>query len=347
MTGYCSSEIWGSMSTNHGVTWSTPEPISGSNSNLCRFGDFFTGNASDVDKCNFDQGSDPVVVPNGDLEVVFNNGNTPSTENQQLGVHCHPTGSSPAGTAHLNCAPPTLVGRDVATGEPQCDFGRGPEECIPGAYIRTNDFPRITQDNTQNNHLYAVWQDYRNGEFDIQLSTSLDGGLTWTYSGTVNPDRGLDHYFPATDQSPQADDRNGVSYYRTARIPNENTTPPGGFTSCNPLQGGDPTACNAGVGLGNSDYVLAGGRDGQTPYDFKVVSPVFPPPDGAQTGFNGDYSGLTINKGSDAHPIWSDTRNTNPYPENGVVHDEDIFTDNVGLPNGTARCCFVGQVGKR
>ena len=27
--------------------------------------------------------------------------------------------------------------------------------------------------NTQNNHLYAVWQDYRNGEFDIQLSVSL------------------------------------------------------------------------------------------------------------------------------------------------------------------------------
>ncbi|MDQ1649779.1 MAG: hypothetical protein QOG60_1836, partial [Frankiaceae bacterium] len=34
--------------------------------------------------------------------------------------------------------------------------------------------------------------------------------------------------------------------------------------------------------------------------------------------------------------IWSDTRNVNPDPENGVVHDEDVFTDNVGLPNGNA-----------
>jgi hypothetical protein len=83
--------------------------------------------------------------------------------------------------------------------------------------------------------------------------------------------------------------------------------------------------------------VLAGGTAEHTPYDFKVLSPVFAPPDGNQAGFNGDYSGLTINKGTDAHPIWSDTRNVNPDPENGVVHDEDVFTDNVGLPNGNAR----------
>jgi len=81
-----------------------------------------------------------------------------------------------------------------------------------------------------------------------------------------------------------------------------------------------------------------------TPFDFKVVSPVFPPPNGIQSGFNGDYSGLTINKGADAHPIWSDTRNVNPYPQNGVVNDEDIFTDNVGLPNENA-LLDVGQIG--
>ena len=55
---------------------------------------------------------------------------------------------------------------------------------------------------------------------------------------------------------------------------------------------------------------------------------MFPPPNGIQTGFNGDYSGLTINKGAEAHPIWSDTRNVDPYvPANGVINDEDVFTD--------------------
>jgi hypothetical protein len=336
---YQQSPIFGTMSTDHGITWSTPEDISGASDALCFFGNFFNP-ALPANKCDFDQGADPTVLPNGDLEVIFNNGNTPPgvPNGQQLGVHCHPTGSSTAGTAHLNCAEPSKVGDDILVGEPLCDFGRGPEECIPGAYIRTNDFPRINL-NTQNNHLYATWQDYRNGEFDIQMSQSLDGGLTWHEVGTVNPDHGLDHYMPASEKALTANgnsDRVGDSYYRTERVPNENTIPEGGFAPGMP-----------GVRTGNSDYVLAGGTDGQTPYDFKVVSPMFPPPDGIQAGFNGDYSGMTINKGTDAHPIWSDTRNVDPYaPTNGVVHDEDVFTDNVGLPNGHPREGREGEIGR-
>jgi hypothetical protein len=331
---FCSSPIFGTMSTDGGQSWSTPEEISGNAPGLCFVGNFFDPSRSPSD-CDFDQGSYSVALPNGDLQVIFNNGNTaPNNPNgQQLGVHCHPTGSSTAGTAHLNCMTPVKVGDDVVTGEPACDFGRGPEECIPGAFIRTNDFPRITKDNTQNNHVYAVWQDYRNGEFDIQISQSTDGGLTWHEGGTVNPDTGLDHYFAATDQSPQHGDRNGVSYYRTGRVRGEAA---GGVFAL-----GDP-----GVGEEGSDYVLAGGTGNSTPYDFRVLSPVFPPPDGIQTGFNGDYSGLTINRANQAHPIWSDTRNVNPFPLNGVTHDEDIFTDTVGLPNGHGHSGH-GHIGHR
>ena len=94
------------------------------------------------------------------------------------------------------------------------------------------------------------------------------------------------------------------------------------------------------------DYVLAGGQL-ETPFDFKVLSPPFGPPDGIQAGFNGDYSGLVITKGDEAHPIWSDTRNVDPYaPQNGLVHDEDVFTDNSGLPNGKGKP-GTGQIGKK
>ena len=353
-SGYCESPIFGSMSTDHALHWSQPREISGTAPGTCFVSNLFINGTFTGSDCNFDQGSYSVVNPDGSLEVIFNNGNTAlgNPNSQQLGVHCMPTGDSATGTANLNCGTPVKVGNDMSFGEPTCNFGRGPEECIPGAFIRTNDFPRITKDNTQDGHLYAVWQDYRNGEFDVQLSQSLDGGLTWQEAGTVNPDRGLDHYFPATDQTPGGNDRNGVSYFRTERVPNENAGASGGFKSCNPAQGGNPSACNAGTGLGNSDYVLAGGRGDDTPYVFRVVSPVFAPPDGGQSGFNGDYSGLTINRGEEAHPIWSDTRNIVPAainaqpPGQGVVHDEDIFTDTVGLPNGRGSDNQPGRIGE-
>ncbi len=360
-SGQCESPIFGSMSTNHGLTWSTPEEISGV-SPLCVTGTQIDPLAS-ANACNQDQGSDPIVRPDGSLVVVFNNTNgTHTNPGQQLAVVCHPAGSSPAGTAHLNCSPTaTRVGNDVVTGEPQCDFGRGPEECIPGAYIRTNDFPRVAI-NRGNGHLYATWQDYRSGEYDIQLSESTDGGVTWTEAkAPVNPSRNKDHYFPAIDvvasghqgeedhsakaaagaegEGNGSGDHVAVSYYRTDRVPNENTTPVGGFAPCSPAQFGGPP-CQPGVGAENSDYTLAGGFGLNTPYAAERVSPIFPPPDGNQTGFNGDYSGLTV-VGNIAHPMWSDTRNavpqqinSQPPGQSGISHDEDAFTTTRPVPSG-------------
>jgi hypothetical protein len=226
-------------------------------------------------------------------------------------------------------------------GEPLCDLGRGPEECIPGAFIRTNDFPRIAV-SPSNGHLFATWQDFRNQEFDIQLATSTDGGHTWSRSARVNPDSGLDHYFAADAVAPSSDhDRVGVSYYRTERVPHETSVPVAVFAPCpgvipqftNAVRPLPP--CQAGVGAKNSDYVLAGGTGHHTPFNFKVLSPVFPPPDGNQAGFNGDYSGLIITGEDEAHPIWSDTRNVNPFSLNGSAHDEDIFTEKVSLPDAS------------
>ncbi len=334
--GYCQSPIFGSMSTDGARTWSAPEEISGTSSSLCQLGDFFDPRRN-PNACNFDQGSDPVLLPNGKLVVPFNNFNTPpgSPNGQQLAVVCSPIGDSVAGTAQLNCGAPAKVGDDIEAGEPLCDFGRGPEECIPGAFVRTNNFPRSAV-NTSNGDVYVAWQDYRNSRFDVQLAKSTDGGTSWSPVGTANPttlgDATKDHYFAAVDVDESATPAKvGVSYYRTDRVEDENTTPPAGFAPCLGSAAG-PTPgvpCQAGVGDKLSDYVLSGGTS--TPFAFTVLSPSFVAPDGAQRGFNGDYSGLTITPDGTAHPVWSDTRNS-ALSGNGVVHDEDVFTDSVALP---------------
>ena len=315
---FCSNAIFGSMSTDHAVTWSTPEEISGS-SPLCSFGNLFDP-SRDANACDLDGGSDTQVTPSGHLLVAINNNNTQTANSQQLAVVCHPSGHSEAGTAHLNCGSPSKIGDDVVVGAPLCNFGRGPEECVPGPFVRTHDVPRVAIDRV-NGAAFTVWQDFRNSEFDIQLSTSTDDGLTWSSSRPVNPDSGFDHYFPAVG----ADSTNlAVSYYRAGQVPTERN----GSAVFAPGQPGVQTT--------SSQYWLSGQQPANMALPFVAlpISPTFGPPDGIQTGFIGDYTGLAV-VGSTAHAIWSDTRNSvlQTSPAQGSTHDEDIFTTTHGVPD--------------
>jgi hypothetical protein len=317
---FCSNAIFSTMSTDHAVTWSKPEEISGS-SPLCSFGNFFDPSRT-FNTCDLDQGSDPVVLPSGKVVAVFNNGNTTTANNQQLSVTCSPSGKSELGTAHLNCASPAKVGDDVVVNDPLCDFGRGPEQCIPGSFIRTNDFPRLAVDRASG-ALVSVWQDNRNGELDIQASGSNDGGATWTpATAAVNPDSGFDHYQAAVDIVKGGGGTFGVSYYRTRLVPNE---------AANAAAGTVFAPGQAGVQATASQYFLSGGR--KAPLTARAVSPTFPAPAGNQAGFNGDYSSLVL-VGDTAHPLWSDTRNTAPAGQVATTPapDEDVFTDSIDLP---------------
>jgi hypothetical protein len=333
---FCSSAIFGSMSTDHGVTWSTPEEISGSSASLCFGGNFFDPTRSQHD-CDFDQGSDSRPMADGSLVVAFFNQNTAPTNanDQELDVICHPSGNSASGTAHLHCGSPNLIGEDAITGEPQCNFGRGPEECVPGPWIRTNDYPRIALDKG-NGDLYVVWQDYRHAEYDIQIRQSTDGGKFWTQFGPVNP-TGADFYEAAIDVA--SNHHVAVSFYRSDRIPNENNPPVHAPDVCGTpvpaqcFQPGDPGVQSP---TNRSVYILAGGDGSRAPgaqLKNVQISPAFSPPDGNQAGFNGDYSSIAVT-GTTAHPVWSDTRNSvvQTSPDQGVVHDEDVFTDAIPVP---------------
>jgi hypothetical protein len=316
---YCYSTIYASMSTDHGVTWSTPRQVSGTSRALC-----VLGNSQDPSQpasaCNFNGHSDIAVEPNGDVVISYQNGNTPGTDQQVLAVHCHPTGSSPSGTAHLNCGSPHRVATQVWAHAPICDFS---DVCSPGAYVRVpiETSQRIAVDQ-KTGDLYDVWYDYRAGEFDIFAAKSTDGGTTWSAPRRVNPDRGRDHYFGAVDVK-ESSHTLAVSYFRTSRVPNENKTPKGGFSV------GDP-----GVQKEPSDYVMAWGSTSlNSAFQFKVLSPEFPPPDGIQAGFNGDYTDIDVGADGTAHPIWSDTRVRVPNPAfNKATVDEDSYTEAVKLP---------------
>ncbi|HSP54504.1 MAG TPA: hypothetical protein VLS25_02855 [Dehalococcoidia bacterium] len=295
---YCSSEIF--YSKWNGSAWTTPVNVSGS-SPLCVLGNTFDRKA-DPHACNFDQGSMPVVNPtDGSVYVVWNNGNTPTLLNQTLGRRINTDGTM---------GPVVKVGQDEESNIAQCDFGRGPEECVKSLNVRANDFPAVTFDPSDSNHLVSVWQDSRTspagaGSYDVVVSESTNGGQTWSDAsggGTVlQGAAGEAYFFPAV-----AITRAGtvaVSYHRANAY------------------GG--TAVGGGTfGYGLQAKPAGGSFSAYTPVSDGQSYPS-PQTNASQAGFLGDYSGIAASTapGSDrVYPIWSDTRNSS-----SAGPDEDVF----------------------
>jgi hypothetical protein len=306
--GTCSSPIYFSRSTNSGAKWSTPIEISGNSRALCGSGNLFDSRRKPHD-CDLDQGSDPVVLPNGDVVVVFNNANTEGTtvNNQILAVVSKDGGRT--------WSRPTLVGADVVADSPQCNLGdgNGVEECIPGAFVRANDDPMTAVDPT-NGTVYTVWNDYSAGRYAVRISRSSNSGKLWTEAlKPVTTTSSVDTYMPSAAIDPISHEI-VVAYYRSGRVPNEST------------HSGLFVFGTGGVGSQTTQFAMATSSSSNGPWKRWAVSPAFASPNGAQQGYNGDYSGLAIS-GDIAHPLWSDTRNTV-----GVVRDEDVFTSSVSLP---------------
>jgi hypothetical protein len=302
-SGICQSPI--SISKWTGTAWTTPVEISGAGS-FCQFGNTFNAKLS-PNACNFDQGSFPVVLPNGDVYVVFNNGNTPSTINQQLGVYVHVNGNT------LTPNPPVKVGVDDFTNAALCDFGRGPEECVDSLNIRTNDFPALAVDPNDGTHLVAVWQDARTapsnnkGKYDIVVSESQNGGQTWSDSaGTSTPV----FVTPGAYFEPSvAMDGAGhvvVSTYRANTAQHTSAIGDGTF--------------------GYGYFFFAGGSGTYAPASDAQNYPS-PQANAAQTGFLGDYSSITAAPGGNVfYMVWSDTRNAS-----SAGPDEDVFVYKLDL----------------
>jgi hypothetical protein len=315
-TAYCSSEIYLSKWDPHGVfegldtpgngggKWSTPILINGDSKDLCVGGTTFDPDAN-PSACNFNQGSMPVVRPDGSVYVVWNNGNTPTAVNQTLGRLVN---------ANLSMGPVTKVGVDDESNIATCDFGRGPEECVKSLDIRTNDFPALAVDPKDSKHLVAVWTDSRTsteknpGMYNVVVSDSTDGGVTWsdkTGHGTLLfPAAGGALFEPSVTITGAG--RTVVSTYRANAYTRHD------------------------VGGGTYGYGLFQRRAGVSTFSSYVPvsdSQSYPSPETSptQTGFLGDYSSIASpHNGDVVYPIWADTRNTS-----SAGPDEDVFVKRV------------------
>jgi len=299
--GFCEAPImlskWVLTPTPH---WTTPIEISG-RSPLCTLGNSFNPQIP-ADSCNVDQGSMPVVLPNGDVFVVFNNFNTPTLVNQQLGVRV---------SADLSTiGAPVKVGVDDETNAALCDFGRGPEQCVDSLNIRSQDFPQIALDPSNANHLAAVWTDTRGltatnkGAYKVIVSESTDGGSHWTDAnggGTRLTPAGTGAYFEPS-VAITTTGKVAVSTYRANTARHTTTVGDGTF--------------------GYGYLVKSGGSFGSYTNASDSQTNPSPQANAAQAGFLGDYSSVAAGAGGTVYMVWSDTRNAS-----GPTHipDEDIF----------------------
>ncbi len=196
--GYCQSPIMFSKSSDGGSTWSTPKEISGENEHICKFGNAFNPNLSSH-LCNFDQGSYPVVGPDGSINVVYNNCNLPPQPStflcQQLFVKSMDGGTTWSTPTRVgldqDTQPFSVPGNELSSG---CPLFR---QCLPPNGYRMNDFPSMGVD-AKSGKLAVFWSDFRNGgpcatdpstglpaepcanhNNDVFVSVSKGGGATW------------------------------------------------------------------------------------------------------------------------------------------------------------------------
>jgi hypothetical protein len=198
------SPIFFSQSTDGGATWSPGIEVSGSNATACTA---FSAEKLNPNACDQDQGSDPIVGPDGKIYVFFGNGNTPTVGvNQHMVVTCPPTADCSqlaSWTAPVKITDDfgtQPLGPDSTTG---CPSGR---QCLPPNGYRLDDFVEGSGSIANNGKLFFAWADYRNGQDspncpglsnaasdtppcnnDVFYSFSTNGGSTWSGPILVTP----------------------------------------------------------------------------------------------------------------------------------------------------------------
>jgi hypothetical protein len=306
------SPIYFSQSTDGGATWSPGIEISGNNPAIC------TAFSGVPGACDQDQGSHPIVGPDGTIYVAFGNGNTPLPGiNQVLFVKCPAAAdcsdkaswSQPVKINDLIDNHPT--GPDPNTG---CPAGR---QCLPPNGYRVPEFTSISIAVDNNSSLTAVWSDFRNGgppcvgpassatppcDNDVFFSTSADGGATWSPEVNVAPAADFGPTAQWQPWSAVTPDGNTlwIGYYDRSYGDCENT-------GCN-----DITMAKVSSPSSSPSIEFIRITSASMPNLVPANNPV-------QAGFLGDYMWVTVDTNGRPYLVWADTRGL------GNTVEEDIY----------------------
>jgi len=307
------SPIYFSQSTDGGATWSPGVEISGSNASLCI--------VPAVGPCNDDQGSDPVVGPDGTVYVAFANGNVPGNgEEQVLMVKC-PAAADCSDAA--SWTPPTLVGLMHATHPvgPPSQNGCPNRQCLPPNGYRAPAETTVTISVDRNSRLFTTWADHRNNtnpncelgaagggsppcDHDIHYAFSTDTGTTWSETRTITPRSRFGETAQWQPWSEVTNDgsRLWVAYYDRHFGNCE-------FTGCNDITAAEIRNPASGNPRFRYERVTTASMPNLTPANNPV-----------QAGFLGDYMWVDTDRHNDAHIVWADTR-----PLRGTAPEEDVY----------------------
>jgi hypothetical protein len=157
------SPVMFSRSTDGGVTWSSPHPIS----------------SGGRQGASHNQGADIAVAPNGTIYVAFE-------------------AFSQQGLDTINFVKSTDCGRHW-TQPLALNTINAPQ--APGVAMRTPTFAFLATDTTNSNIVYAAYQSLV-GDYDIYAQRSTNGGAAWSSAVQVNDDPGARHQiFPTIEVS--------------------------------------------------------------------------------------------------------------------------------------------------
>jgi hypothetical protein len=330
------SPIVFSQSTDGGATWSRQVIISGASGSFCTV---FSGTPDNPNACDQDQGSHPVVGPDGTIYVIFGNGNTPELGvNQVLVVRCPVTKEC---DSEADWEGPFRVGDLIGTHplgpSPEgCPAGR---QCLPPNGYRVPEFTSMSISADAAGRLYAVWADHRNGrppctfatspgappcDHDVFYAYSLDGGTTWSPSFNVTASLG-----ETAQWQPWSDVTGDGKYLEIAFYDRHYGECE--FTGCNDITHVTVFEPASPTPKAKFDKITTSSMPNLT----TANNPL-------QAGFLGDYMWVEVSRHNFAqdrtHIVWADTRPLPYRPPDQQFPEEDIYytrTMHHGGPGGT------------